>query len=136
MVLRVGGDTVSALRDIAAKATPAPWQECGACRGGCTCGNVWSVPADVPVGRAISDRELSEQGWERIDPEIQKRDARLMALAPELAVLVDDLAELVEKTIYNTPGWTGPDVWWAGKARALLARRDALAERAREEARG
>jgi len=40
---------------------------------------------------------------------------------------------LVEKTIYNPPGWTGPDVWWADEAHALLARRDALADKAKGE---
>jgi len=43
----------------------------------------------------------------------------------ELASLIEqvrELRELVEKTIYKPPGYSGPDVWWADEARALLAR--------------
>ena len=32
-------------------ATPGPWQQCGAARGGCTCGMVWSEPADFVVAQ-------------------------------------------------------------------------------------
>ncbi len=39
-------DTVS-LRDLLAKATPRPWKACSANDGHCSCGLLWSVPADV-----------------------------------------------------------------------------------------
>ena len=41
------------LRRLAGAATPGPWQECGHARGGCRCGNVWSVPSDGPVATAF-----------------------------------------------------------------------------------
>ncbi len=37
------------LRRLAEAATPGPWRECGADRGGCACGQVWSISLDCPV---------------------------------------------------------------------------------------
>lgn len=37
------------LRRLAEAATPGPWRECGADRGGCACGQVWSIASDCPV---------------------------------------------------------------------------------------
>lgn len=34
--------------------TPTPWQECGHKRGGCSCGQIWSLSADVPVAKVTS----------------------------------------------------------------------------------
>jgi hypothetical protein len=38
---------------------------CGEKRGGCQCGNVWSVPADFPVtsGMQFSAKENNGEGW-------------------------------------------------------------------------
>jgi hypothetical protein len=55
-------------------------------------------------------------------------DARLIALAPELARLALDMGEALRKTIYSTPGWTGPDVWWKPEADALLARLERITD--------
>ncbi len=40
------------LRELAEAATRGPWVECGHARGGCTCGYVWSEPADAPIAQA------------------------------------------------------------------------------------
>lgn len=40
-------------------------------------------------------------------PDVEKSIARLIALAPELAQLVEDMAALHRDLIYQTPGWTG-----------------------------
>jgi len=37
---------------LAEAATPGPWRECGADRGGCACGQVWSISSDCPVAEA------------------------------------------------------------------------------------
>jgi len=44
--------TLDELKALALAAIPGPWRECGHDLGGCTCGMVWSVPADAPVGQA------------------------------------------------------------------------------------
>jgi hypothetical protein len=57
-------------------------------------------------------------------------DARLIALAPDLAVLVADAADLLRATTYSPPGWEGPEVWWKARTDAWLARVDQLTEEA------
>lgn len=35
------------------EAAPRPWRICGHGRGGCECGQIWSLPADSPIARVI-----------------------------------------------------------------------------------
>jgi hypothetical protein len=39
------------LRHLAEAAMPGPWHACGQDRGGCSCGFVYSEPADAPVAK-------------------------------------------------------------------------------------
>ncbi len=34
--------------------SPEPWNFCGHKRGGCSCGQIWSTPADCPVASVTS----------------------------------------------------------------------------------
>lgn len=40
---------LDSLEQLAAAATPGPWRNCGADRGGCSCGFIWSVPTDALI---------------------------------------------------------------------------------------
>lgn len=74
------------------KGTLGPWKICGDKRGGCICGQVWSIPADFPVATAtLSDDELGE-----IPIEQMKANARLIAAAPDLLEALQNLVQLRE----------------------------------------
>jgi len=63
--------------------TPGPWQACG--DGNCSCGQVWSRPADQPVARAntVWGDDL-EHPYGEIPAEEMHANARLIAAAPDL----------------------------------------------------
>ncbi len=90
--------------------SPGPW---GACRDGdCTCGFIWSKTADHPVAKVESGewgdeyaalRVVEEPsivgrvqieafkdiiGYGRIDPEVSRQNALLIALSPEMFELL------------------------------------------------
>ncbi len=48
---------LDALEQKAKAATPGPWQNCGHARGGCKCGLVWSLPADMPIATRVHGEE-------------------------------------------------------------------------------
>ncbi len=54
-------------------ATPGPWGQCGAERGGCICGLVWSESVDVIVAQAGPDHDCRSALW--------KADAALVVAA-------------------------------------------------------
>lgn len=39
------------------KHAPTPWKQCLADKNGCSCGMIWSLPADAPVAVASADYE-------------------------------------------------------------------------------
>ena len=43
--------------DPFAKAAPRPWLECGHDRGGCDCGQIWSLPADAHIATTLDKWE-------------------------------------------------------------------------------
>lgn len=89
-----------------------PWRRCGAARGGCSCGTVWSIPADAPVatviigewGDDIAVKRKVGRKWEptietivygKIGEEVGKANAALISAAPEMAdalALIDEFA--------------------------------------------
>ncbi len=107
--------------------SPAPW---GACHGGtCSCGFIWSRTADHPVAKVESgewgddypaikivpsERRLTgtsfevtaymEQiGYGQIDPETAQQNAQLIALSPEMLVLLQQ--GLVLHTVDEISEW-------------------------------
>lgn len=60
-VMSITDEQIAELEAACSKATPGPWRECGADRGGCSCGLVWSRAADLPVAEAWrGDEEAPE----------------------------------------------------------------------------
>lgn len=74
---------IEKLKELALAATPGPWRECGHDRGGCSCGQIWSTVADMPV--AQSERGDEEIG--KIPEHIVKANARFIATACPATVL-------------------------------------------------
>ncbi len=70
---------------ICAKATPGPWSQCGAGRGGCVCGLVWSVPADTIVAHldaaGVIDLKGHWLGRDGSPPTDYRADAAFVAAA-------------------------------------------------------
>lgn len=105
---------MSALRDLAAAATP-PWHV------------VESERKEPRVALVVTDEDDAVA-------EAFESDARLIALAPDLAVLADDLADALEghdcaEHVYTSGEGTSFCTWCA-----LVSRRDTLAARAKGEA--
>jgi len=75
------------LEGLAKKASSGPWQECGSNRGGCICGQVWSLIADLPV--ATVQRGDEEIGM--IPEPVYKANAIYIAAANPAVIL-----ELIE----------------------------------------
>ncbi|MFS2027116.1 hypothetical protein [Massilia sp. CT11-137] len=71
------------LKALALVATAGPWRECGHDRGGCSCGQIWSTVADMPV--AQSERGDEEIG--KISDHVVKANARYIAAACPATVL-------------------------------------------------
>ena len=92
--------------------SPGPWK---ACRDGeCSCGFIWSTPADHPVAKVESGEwgddypavrivpsehsltgtsfevtaYMEQIGYGQIDPEVAQQNARLIALSPEMFELL------------------------------------------------
>lgn len=76
--------------------TPGPWQACK--EGACTCGQVWSLPGDMPVFYALQDGKRQIVGlacnewgdapdliYGAVGREQQIANSRLIAASPELA---------------------------------------------------
>jgi len=69
------------------KHTPGPWQECrGAHGNGCSCGLVWSVPADIAVA---STALIEDEVGGPVAKEAVIANARLIAAAPTLLDSLD-----------------------------------------------
>ncbi len=107
--------------------SPGPWS---ACRDGeCSCGFIWSTTADHPVAKVESGEwgddypaikvtptehgltgtsfEVSAYmeriGYGRVDPEVAKQNAKLIALSPEMLVLLQQGLVLV--TVEEVNEW-------------------------------
>lgn len=100
---------MSGLRDLVAAATPGPWEH-----------RVWGTPEDEWPHRRVSVGTTTGHGDAvYISPryghlEQSVADARLIALAPELAVLCADLVEALERAahlvshlVQQVPEFTG-----------------------------
>lgn len=70
------------LEELAAKATPGPYRACGADRGGCQCGFVWSEPADAPILTTNTDSE--DEGIKSATKRKIADAAYLASLSPEV----------------------------------------------------
>jgi len=77
---------LDAIKKRLAAATPGPWQECGAHRGGCDCRMVFAPGADMHVATANT---ANGEGMPCPDEGQQAANAALIAHAPQ------DLAELI-----------------------------------------
>jgi len=80
--------------DPFAKAAPRPWLECGHDRGGCDCGQIWSLPADAHIATTLDK-------WEggTISHECRIANAALIAAAvnaftPECAQQIRELVRV------------------------------------------
>ena len=107
--------------------SPGPWK---ACHGGeCSCGFIWSTPADHPVAKVESGEwgddypavkivpsehrltgtsfevtaYMEQIGYGRIDPEVAQQNARLIALSPEMLTLLQQ--GLVLLTVEEINEW-------------------------------
>ena len=89
-------ETRKQARALLAAATKSPWQECGIARCGCGCGNVWSVPSDVPVASATRVWE----GGEFLAAQTNA-NAALIAAAPTLIATLCDEADAAEVAVYD-----------------------------------
>jgi len=78
----------------------------------------------IPVSEfeALHDRlrELQAKETEGIDHAVYEMVCEERDVLEARLAKADKLAEILRKTIHRTPGWTGPDVWWADEARAAL----------------
>lgn len=66
------------------KHSPGPWRACGAHRGGCKCGLIWSITDDVVVAEVTK-----EDGSHKKTDEQFHANAALIASAPKLAADLD-----------------------------------------------
>jgi hypothetical protein len=147
---RVSDEELERLESLAKAATLGPWEECGRSRGGCKCGQVWSIPADSPV--AISNTDSPDEGIESTT-ERKKADAAYIAVAnPETMLrLLADLARLsaelermrakvLDEVLDEVENWHeaqkdfSADGAWALALlhKALRRKRDALTDTAEE----
>lgn len=112
-------DRWDALRKLELAATLGPWRACGDDRGGCICGQVWSITSDHPVA-VVEQGEwgdtypalktsgdtfnqhvtavIEKIAYGHIDPEVAKRNALLIAAARNaIPELLKENAELEAK---------------------------------------
>ena len=107
--------------------SPGPWE---ACRDGeCSCGFIWSIPADHPVAKVESgewgddypairitpaergltgtsfevDAYMEQIAYGRIDPETAQQNAKLIALSPDMLKLLQQ--GLVITTVGEINEW-------------------------------
>ena len=76
------------------------------------------TPAEL---RALAD-EATDWQPENYGPGASEADEILVRRRADLARLCAELAQIVEKTLYHSPGWSGADVWWAEESHAALAK--------------
>ena len=81
------------LARLAGEATPGPWEECGHARGGCCCGNVWSLPLDFPVANTNTDPK--QEYWSIPKSTVPNNAAFIAAANPAtVAALVAEVRQL------------------------------------------
>ncbi len=94
------------------KHSPGPWSTCN--NGSCPCGFIWSITADHPVAKVESGEwgddypavkitptergltgtsfevtaNMEQVGYGRIDPEVAQQNAQLIAMSPEMLLLL------------------------------------------------
>lgn len=86
-------DEIRELMALAEKATQGEWQACGHDRGGCKCGQVWSLPADVMVAVSIGVDDENYTNGEGVTPAQKIVNAAYIAAAnPERVVALCRLA--------------------------------------------
>jgi hypothetical protein len=114
-------------RDSAA--SPRPWRQCGHNRGGCSCGSIWSIPADAPVATVTVGKwgdhfaEIGEGGlriglfeYGEVPEPIGKANAALIVRAVNL----HDVFAAALRQIANDSGF-GARARMRAVARAALA---------------
>jgi hypothetical protein len=82
-------DIIERLRELLAKATPGPWQACGRGEGGCSCGLIFSITADIPV----AETQLHDDEFCGCRPEIEGRKANAQLIAEAITALPTLLAD-------------------------------------------
>jgi len=81
------------------KHTPGPWKTCGASAGRCSCGLIWSIPADVVVAQ-LSNEEDSPQ---RTSDE-GAANAALIAAAPDMLAALQDVRSVIDYCLWEGGG--------------------------------
>jgi len=70
---------------------PGPWSQCGARDGKCSCGQIWSIPADCVVATVAQYRD----GNDGPTPEAATANARLIAAAPDLLAACEEAVSVL-----------------------------------------
>lgn len=86
------------LRQKAEAATPGPWRECGAARGGCVCGFVWDAEGNFPL--VTTDTDDEHYGFSSTGPR-KIKDAAYIAAANPATIL--RLLDAIES--HDCGGW-------------------------------
>ncbi len=73
------------------KHTPGPWKTCGASAGRCSCGLIWSEPADCIVAMLSDDEESPP-----ITSDEAVANATLIGAAPDMLAALDALNALFD----------------------------------------
>lgn len=103
--------------------TPGPWKRCGADRGGCICGMIWSIPADCSIATTEHEYDGRDDKAPPIDE--AKANTALISAAPELY----DGLEKVMLWIRNwEPNFSSDPEWQIDKARVEAALKKARGE--------
>lgn len=83
---------LTTIRARLASISKSPWRQCGADRGGCECGQVWSTTEDLPVATA---HRGDYPDVPNPSPATAKANAALIAHAPaDLTYLCDEVERL------------------------------------------
>ena len=89
-------EEVAELRELLAKATPGPWRQCGAARGGCQCCMVWTQDSgSAYVAQAISNDP------EAPSPDLETAKANAALIAESRNALPRLLAAVEENAHYR-----------------------------------
>ena len=104
------------VKKLLAEATPLPWKECGAARGGCVCGFVWDSNGNFPL--LTTDTDSEHEGF-RSTGKRKVTDAALIVHAvnslPDYEAAVDAMLEYLA---HDGSGIRRDDEW-AGDYDAL-----------------
>ena len=88
---------IPALRALGDAATPGEWRKCGADRGGCQCGNIWSEIHDVHIVSCVGEKDADQP----IPFAIQQANADfIVAARNSWTQLLDEVERLRQRESY------------------------------------